>query len=422
LAEPLFSEMFRDPISQLFPPEIQQDILTPGRCLNIDDYDEEIMTLCNESRVCCNSKYHIWLDTLCQIDSITNFPEVNHYMIQDSCNSYGCGPYCHLYPFADINDTTAVWPDSMNYCQVDCEGDWENKSFTINNYGNCQGCNVTFIYRTRNTTNCVPQNYYEISLDQVSLSSVCEFCNIDGTQLFNVFLDSALYRYGKSIFNGIPPLELPKCDTNVRVAHASCWGFFVDFKRRFNEATKSWEWIGHNEWSEQWQDSIFIIDQEYVYRACPGSDCCWATFVVCAHPPNGTISRSYYQGSSISSESCSFSPAICDFLCDVSQQPSGYNPTKIIERNDLSFNFKTNIFPNPSNGLLKIEIESEYKGNIEFRVYDNNSNILLNNIINKSEFQFTQQLDFKKYSNGIYHYKLIVNHSEIHSGNFNIIK
>jgi hypothetical protein len=426
ISDPAFLQNFYLPLESRYAPEIVQEVFTPGRCLDSILYLQDSLVLCNNSWTCCFTKYHMYLDSATgHLDSTKIFsepqPERDQYMNPDSCLNIGCHAYCNEFHYGDISDTSAHYPDSLNYCEIDgCDTTYTDEEIILLNYGGCSGCKVTFKYRIKKCPG--DTSFVDIVMDQ-AITENCNNCMppLNTDELFMRFLDAVLKDYGNDKFP--EDKNFQRCDTNVRVSHASCWGFFEDNAWKGNPVNKTFEWLGEYQY---WQGIgwVWVPEKWYVYRPCPPSNCCWAVFIICKDPhPANFIHYEYYYGSSDTVRHCQISPAPCDFVCGNYEPPIPIiNSTDAMEATYNHQEFLSYVFPNPNEGKMNLYIESKLTGSLKVVVFDLQGNFVNVSSIEKTSLTQQFELNLKHLTNGKYFYTIYAGNNKVGEGKFNLIK
>jgi hypothetical protein len=90
------------------------------------------------------------------------------------------------------------------------------------------------------------------------------------------------------------------------------------------------------------------------------------------------------------------------------QQPYEISVVTAI-RNIEDFNLKCFVYPNPTNGLTKLVLESPDFDNLRFRLYDVNGNILQDKKVESRE----TEISLENLSSSVYFLKVIKNNQEV---------
>ena len=83
-----------------------------------------------------------------------------------------------------------------------------------------------------------------------------------------------------------------------------------------------------------------------------------------------------------------------------------YDPC--VNINETQIASQLTVFPNPNNGIMTINIQSENNSNITISLIDINGRTLKNKEI-KVSGEYSEELDIREYSKGIYYLKIVSN-------------
>lgn len=170
----------------------------------------------------------------------------------------------------------------------------------------------------------------------------------------------------------------------------------------------------------------FIIDETTVFDNCDPNNCCMVTYKF--NNSGGGITLTDQNISTTATNNCNVSPLSCDYICDMndifineSSTLSKLRSQEIQNGTNLDLDVVTSLlelYPNPAEGLIKIDFRSNLEGQLKIEIFDINATMLSEFREEKSTYVYNKEININNYNSGMYLVKISIDGMEVISNKF----